>query len=99
MSSPEVEQLAKDYAQKNVEVISLSLDDSDEPVRDFVQAHHITTRVALVGASGTDIRYRVRGIPAFFIIDKEGNVVDAWQGFHPSFSTVWREELNRLLKV
>jgi peroxiredoxin len=97
LSLPEVEKLVDDYKSKQVEIISLSLDTNEEIVRKFMQAHKITSHVAVALDSGVEMRYNVNGIPAFFIIDKEGMVVDAWQGYHPSMPQSWRKELNRLL--
>ncbi len=99
VSAPEVEKLAADYREKDVEVISISLDDRADKVERFIASHGLTTRVALAGESGVDARYGVRGIPTFFIIDKKGNLAGAWDGFHPSFAAVWRKELDRLLKI
>ncbi len=97
VSVPEVEKLHDDYVAKDVEVISVSLDQDVSSVLRFVKKHDMRNRVALAGNSGVDEKYRVGGIPAFFLINKEGNVVNAWEGYHPRMVSLWRKELDRLL--
>lgn len=99
ISSPEVEKIAADYKGKPVEVVSISLDDSEAPVKKFIQERHITNRVALVGDSDVSEKYKIHGIPAFFIIDQEGNLAGVWRGYNLTFPRVWREELDRLLET
>lgn len=98
MSSPEVEKLSTDYKNQPVVVLSLSLDDNADSVRNFLKTHKISNRVAI--AANTDIpeHYAVRGIPAFYLIDQNGFVVRAWEGFSPAMPSYWRKEIEILLK-
>ncbi len=99
MSLPLVEKLVKDYRGKSVEFVSISLDQTEGVVTRFVREKGVTNKVIMAGDSDISSRYQIRGIPAFFIIDKEGYVVDAWDGYHPSLEMKWREDLDRLLKM
>ncbi len=97
MSTPEIQKLSDQYKTNAFEVLSLSLDQDEAPVRDFVKAFKMDNRVALVGNSGVDQLYQVRGIPAFYLIDPSGNVVGSWTGYHPSMISLWKGEIDRLL--
>lgn len=97
VSVPEVESLSTDYKGKKVEVISISMDDSAEAVRYFMQTHPISSRLALSNRE-IEFAYRIRGIPAFYIIDQEGLLVKAWGGYHPSLRKIWRAEIDKLLR-
>lgn len=97
VSSPEVEKLVETYKSKPVDIISISLDSDEEPVKKFVAKNHTKSRVALAGESGIDVNYRVSGIPAFYLIDQKGNVVRIWEGYSPAMSTMWRTEIDQLL--
>jgi thiol-disulfide isomerase/thioredoxin len=99
MSVPEVEKMVEEYAGKNLVVISVSLDTTEAPVRRFVSTHKMTNRVALAGDSGVDSNYGVQGIPAYVIVDQQGNVVRGWEGYSPAMPAMWRKELDRLLKM
>ena len=95
MSVPAVQALAERYP--DVEVVSVSLDTSEEPVRRFAARHDFKSRIALAGDSGVDVRYRVESIPSFFLVDREGNVVRIWQGYHASMGRDWAKEIDKLL--
>jgi peroxiredoxin len=97
MSTPRVVDFYNQNKDKKVQVLSVSLDSSDGPVRTFVERHQMKNVVALAGSSGMDMAYGVQGIPAFFLIDQKGFVVKAWQGFHPMMPRQWQEEVDHLL--
>ena len=92
------EKLVDDYNGKGVEIISISIDDNDAPVKNFVHRHNVKNRVALAEASGVDRVYGVSGLPTFIVIDQKGNVAGGWEGYHPSMPRLWHNEIDRLLK-
>ncbi len=98
MSVPELIKLHEQYAGKNLEIASISVDDNPDKVVDFVAAKGIKHRQLFSGESQVDRRYGVRGIPTFVVIDKEGKVSKIWTGFTPAMADEWREEVDRLLK-
>jgi thiol-disulfide isomerase/thioredoxin len=97
MSIPEVGKLHADYASKDVEVISISLDNDVSSVLNFVSKHHMSNRVAMALDSGIDTKYHINGIPAFFIINKQGKLANIWEGYNPQMTTLWRKQIDRLL--
>lgn len=97
MSVPEVEKLVEEYQGKNLVVLSISMDSSEEPVKRFMAAHRMTNRVAMAGNSGVDVQYNIQGIPAYFIVDQKGNITKAWEGYNPVMTSLWRKEIDRLL--
>jgi len=98
-SSPQVEALAEKYSGKKLEVISISLDTSEDQVRRFFEGKTVKTRVALAGDSGVEVQYRVSGIPAFFLIDQEGYLAKRWGGFNENLPNIWKKEIDILLKI
>jgi peroxiredoxin len=98
MSVPEVEKLVEEYQGKNLVVVSVSLDSSATPVKRFMTSHKMTNRVVFAEDSGVDGAYGVQGIPAYVIVDKQGNVAKGWEGYSPAMPQLWRQELDRLLK-
>ncbi len=97
MSSPEVEKLGEDYQGKDFAIIRISLDDSEEPVREFLARHPDKVGRQAMTDHKVDSDYNVSGIPAFYIIDKEGNLGRSWGGYHPMMPQVWRKEIDTLL--
>jgi len=96
ISMPEVEKIEAEYRGKKFKVLSLSLDTNAEDVLGFLSRHPLPYRVALA-TDEIQYRYGVRGIPAFYIIDKNGFVTRYWGGYHPSLPTLWRKEISQLL--
>jgi thiol-disulfide isomerase/thioredoxin len=76
-SIPHIKELAEKYNGK-VEFIAISVDSSDEPVKKMVDEKNINYNVGM--DNGLSDKYGVRGIPAAFMISKEGTIV--WSG-HP----------------
>lgn len=96
---PAVERLVENYKGKSFVVLSINLDSSEAPLKRFLSTHKMTSRVIFAGESGVDLKYRVEGIPAYFIIDQKGNVAKAWQGYSPNMASHWRKEIDRLLEL
>lgn len=99
ISVPEVNRLVDEYKGKDLVVLSVSLDSNPDAVKRFIIRQKMITRVVLAGDSGVDAKYGVQGIPAFFIVDQKGNIANAWEGYNPAMTSLWRKELNRLLKI
>jgi peroxiredoxin len=96
-STPAVDKLAQDYKDKNVVVLSISMDDEAGTVQSFVERKHLTNRVLMAADSGVNVHYQVDGIPSFFLIDKDGYFVASWAGYSPAMALAWRRELDHLL--
>jgi len=99
MASPDIEKLVEEYKGKNIQFIHISLDQDEEVLKEFVLNRHMQGHVALAGDSGIDTEYHVQGIPSFFIIDKNGIIGGAWEGYHPMMVNLWRKKLDQLLSI
>jgi thiol-disulfide isomerase/thioredoxin len=97
MSMPEVERLHEEYARKGLQVLGVSVDENPADVGPFVGEMGIRYPILMAGASGVDAQYQVSGIPAFFVIDKDGRVAGAWLGFEPAFADQWRRDIDKIL--
>lgn len=80
-SIPHLIQLYKNYRESGLEVVGMNIDKGDgEAVRRFVMSMDIPYPV--VAAPEEVVRdYRVTGIPATFLIDKEGKIRERAVGF------------------
>ncbi len=97
-SVPEVIKLEQDYGPKGVVIASLSVDEDVSALRRFVANRGMKNRVFAASGTPAPEAFGVRAIPRFLIIDKEGRIVGAWEGFHPAMVDKWRSLLDRLLK-
>jgi cytochrome c biogenesis protein CcmG, thiol:disulfide interchange protein DsbE len=80
-SIPHLIQLYKNYRESGFELVGMSVDKGDgEAVRRFVQSMDIPYPVVI--APEVVVRsYRVTGIPATFLIDKQGKIREKVVGF------------------
>ena len=80
-SIPHLIQLYKNYREKGFEVVGMSIDKGDgEAVRRFVKSMDIPYPV-VIAPEDVVRRYQVTGIPASFLIDKQGKVREKMVGF------------------
>jgi cytochrome c biogenesis protein CcmG/thiol:disulfide interchange protein DsbE len=79
-SIPGIERLYQSYGQKGLAVVSVSLDEGDwDSVKEFVKESGITYPV-LQGDDDVMKSYRIRSIPALFLINKDGVIVKQYLG-------------------
>ncbi len=90
-SVPHLIQLYKNYREQGFELIGMDVDKGDvETVRRFVKSMDIPYPV-VVTPEDVVRSYRVSGIPATFLIDKEGKIREKIAGF----SSAIAQELTR----
>jgi thiol-disulfide isomerase/thioredoxin len=85
-SIPHLIQLYKDYRESGFELVGMNVDNGDgEVVRRFITSMDIPYPV--VTAPEDVLRsYRVTGIPATFLIDKEGKIRERMAGFNSTMA-------------
>ncbi len=96
-SIPAVEKIHKDYQGRDVQILGMNVDEDPSVVPAFAKQFDIQYPVLLAGESDAAREYGVRGIPAFFIIDKKGQLADKWVGFSPEMPDQWRRTIDKLL--
>ena len=80
-SIPHLVQLQKNYQEKGVQVIGLSVDKGDgSAVRNFVKSMEIPYPVVMT-PEDVARNYGVSSLPTTFLIDKEGKIRDKMIGF------------------
>jgi thiol-disulfide isomerase/thioredoxin len=81
-SMPALQALHERYAARGLTVLGVSIDEnSDAKVRKFVKDKAFTYAIAIDSAHEPAwLAYRVKSVPAAFLIDRDGNVVAQWTG-------------------
>jgi thiol-disulfide isomerase/thioredoxin len=90
--SPALEKLNKKYGDKELAIISLSVNEERDVVEKFIKEHPHDYPVVLTAEADVPRPYQVRVIPTYVVIDQDGKVtfaVEGDQGFG---------ELRKLLK-
>ncbi len=78
---PRLQEVASTYAEQDVRVVGLSVDDKkSSAVAFFRGAGEMTHDLGWIGGQGWDA-LQLTGIPALFVIDTEGTVLEHIQGY------------------
>jgi peroxiredoxin len=94
---PHIQRIYEKYKDKDVVVLGINTRESQEgKVEPFLKEHKITYRT-LVDNDGKVVKqYGVQGIPALFLIDKEGLIQFKQTGFRESLFDVLSGEIEKL---
>ncbi|MGQ9508369.1 MAG: TlpA disulfide reductase family protein [Thermodesulfobacteriota bacterium] len=85
-SIPHLIAIYKDFQNKGVEVIGLSMDRGEEKIiHNFVNSFDIPYPI-LIAPDDLAKKYGVTGLPTTFLIDKEGKVRDRIVGFNTAIA-------------
>jgi thiol-disulfide isomerase/thioredoxin len=96
-SIPAVESLYEKYKDDdNVCFIGINLSEDKETVSKFVKREGIQYLV-LLSNNKVITDYKIRSIPAFFIIDKDGNIANRYLGYSSGLESKWEEDIKELL--
>lgn len=89
-------ELQNTYKDQGLEIIGISVDQNKADLVAFVPANnmnytvlHDTTNVTPTAFGG------IQGIPTTFLVNKKGNIVQKWVGYHPK--EVFETEIKKLL--
>lgn len=97
-SIPAIKELHKNMSENpDVEVIGINSGENEKTVVDFMRKMGMDYP-NLYGTNAVAKSYKVSGIPAFFIIDKEGNIAKKYAGYRNGLEKEWYGEIEALLK-
>jgi len=76
---PDLIQLTQEYKNNGLEIVGIALEKNPDGIKEFVDEKGINYAI-VVGDNELAERYNIRGIPATFIIDRNGNLVQKYSG-------------------
>ena len=94
---PHIQQLHEEYRERGLVVLAISTDSQKEKVLPFVDKEGYTFPV-LYADSQVQAAYGVRGIPAVYLIDRQGMMRFQTVGFGPGGEEKLIEEVEKLLQ-
>ncbi len=96
---PQLDKLAREFAGKDVVVLAVNLDKSQENAQRLAQQLGLTLPVLLDSSGATAATYDLPKMPSSFIVDKKGVVRYVHEGFEGSGDDDrFRAELSELTK-
>jgi len=98
-ATPYVIKLHEQFKGTDLLVIGMNLDynKSVREVEEFTKKEKIEY-IVLKGDQTISNSFKIRGIPAFFLIDRRGNISKKYVGFNPAFFKQMSEDIDKLLK-
>src|SRR4051794_29649031 len=97
---PILEQLAQQFAQKNVLVLGINAEESEEVVRSFAAKNQLSYPVLLTSGDRNPLQaYDVRGLPTVALIDKEGIIAVYRVGVSGETSAFLHDDLRHVLSA
>jgi peroxiredoxin len=91
---PSIEALHRTFAPSGLKVLAVAVDDPgfEDRVRAFVARHRLTFEVLSEGSGRIETDYQARGIPATYLIGRDGIIRKRIAG-----ATDWNSPANRSL--
>ncbi|HEY2838352.1 MAG TPA: TlpA disulfide reductase family protein [Pirellulales bacterium] len=77
---PQIDKVAQDFADKDVHVIAVNLEEPPQAVTSMFERHKLSMPVALDRDGAVSAKYGVTSIPQTIVIDREGKVVRHYIG-------------------
>lgn len=90
-------QLQKDYANKPVRVVPVSVDEYAEDAQDFVARYGATLNSLHDPDGEVAEAYDLLGMPSSFVIAPNGEIALRHEGFREGDEALWRKTIDRLL--
>ena len=81
--TPHFVELQRKYGGQGLQVVGVSMDDDDQPVRDFYREFRMNYPVAMGTAHLGQAYGGVLGLPLLFVIDRNGLIVAKYAGAAP----------------
>ena len=70
---PKLKDIYKNYKDKDFDILAISVDDNLEKLKKFVEKNKIQYKILFDKETEIARLYGVMGVPAHFVVDKEGN--------------------------
>jgi len=96
---PALDILHKRYKDRGLVILGISIDRKKETVEEFISKNPVSYPVLLDQKGEVFVnKYTVTGLPATYIVDREGHIVEQYIGKKDFTSQEFIELLERLLK-
>jgi len=95
--TPHFVELQQKYGNRGLQIIGVSMDDSADPVRPFVEQFHVNYPIVM-GTAETGEQYGgVLGLPIALLIDRQGRIVSKHMG--ATEAAVFEKEIAAILSA
>jgi thiol-disulfide isomerase/thioredoxin len=97
-SIPMVEEVYQKYKGTDAVFLGINVENDLKTAANYAKKANIGYQV-LVGSDDVSRAYRVSGIPAFYIIGKDGALLQKYEGYYPGMEKEWQKVIDQALKA
>jgi thiol-disulfide isomerase/thioredoxin len=97
-AAPFVEKVYQQYKNKGLNVIGISIEDEKQLADAFANDYGLTFPITYKGVEVAQ-KYRTRGVPYIFILDKSHKIYNVWPGYDESFNSDIVQSIEEVLKI
>jgi peroxiredoxin len=94
---PALEILYKKYNRSGLEIVGIDMDPSEELVTEFLRKASLTYTILIDRNARVRRAYRIRTLPAAYLIGKDGVIRHVHMGFGNEFLQMYEKEVAELL--
>lgn len=98
MAMPVLNELAREYADREVAFYAINLEQPERQVQKFAEDMKLSLPIALDAKGEAQMRYRASSIPRTYIIGKDGLVKAVRAGYSPMMRKEMQRDLDALLE-
>ncbi len=97
-SIPSVENLQAAYKDNpDVVFLGININEDKQTIDGFVKEQAITYKILMADEKVLK-NYKIRSIPVFFVLDRQGNIRNKHIGFMPGLEAQWDKDIKFLLE-
>jgi thiol-disulfide isomerase/thioredoxin len=93
---PQVEEVAREFADQGVELVAVNMEEQPEPVKSMLERHKLKMTVALDRDGAVAGKYAVTAIPQTVVIDRDGKIARLYVGGGKGTADALRQALQEL---
>jgi peroxiredoxin len=96
-SMPLVEEVIDGYADRNVELLAVNMEEQPDQVKSVVERHKFKVSVAIDSDGAVAAKYAVTAIPQTVVIDRDGNIARLFVGGGKATAEALKKALDELM--
>jgi len=96
---PYLDNIAKQYQYKNVDVVIALVEDDPEEVKNFIRTQDVRNAKVVYDAGDLAMTLGIRAFPQIFLFDERTDTAGTWPGFDASYADSIRAHLDAVLSA
>lgn len=95
-AAPYIQKVHAAYSAKGLAVAGVLVQDEAQPALNFAADFGITFPIAFKGKE-TSRKYRTQGVPYIYLLNKEHEIYDVWEGYDPQYDAPIQKAVEAVL--